>query len=52
MANGNAYAELKDFGKYGQTSYIAMPLSYLDSIYRIYREVEVGKTNNRKGRRQ
>ncbi len=52
MVNGKAYAELRDFGKYGQTSYIAMPVGYLDSIYRIYREVEVGKTNNQKGRHQ
>lgn len=46
------YAELRDFGKYGQTSYIAMPVSYLDSIYLIYREVEVGKSSDRKGRHQ
>ena len=49
IAHGNAdlytantldFIEVKDFGLKGQTAFIAVPLSYLFSIYRIYREIE------------
>lgn len=39
-ANALDFIEVKDFSRKGQTAYIAVPLSYLFRIYRIYKEIE------------
>ena len=53
-AAGVDYVEITDYMKGKdtdpiQTAYIAIPLSYLDSILRLYREVEEGSSHQKKG---
>lgn len=52
-AAGVGYVEITDWGKKDgglvQTAHISIPLSYLDSILRLYREVEEGSSHQKKG---
>lgn len=49
--NGTDYVQLTDKGRNGQTSYIVMPLTYLETIHRLYMETEDSLAGNRKGYR-
>lgn len=58
-SGGKDYVEITDWGtrrtKNGdrvQTAYITIPLSHLNSILRIYREVEQGSSYKKKGRKK
>lgn len=39
-ANGTDYVEIYDYKNRGQTAYIALPISYLNEIFRIYQSIE------------
>ena len=51
-SNGSDYLEMTDIGTHGQTAYIAMPVNYLHSLYRIYLEVSGNSQSRQKGKKE
>lgn len=51
-SNGSDYLEMTDIGTHGQTAYIAMPVNYLHSLYRIYLEVSGNSQSRQKGKKR
>lgn len=51
-SNGSDYLEMTDIRTHGQTGYIAMPVNYSHSLYRIYLEVSSNCQSRQKGKRR